>query len=88
MIVISLAVAITKFLFGIRSFAVDSNVDNDFSLVQGILHVCGHVHVRLDVSPGIDCTLYLETCYVRWRLISTLFDFQFIVYCMLASDFL
>ena len=32
---------------------VDSDVDTgDFSLVLGILHVCGYDHVRSHMSPG------------------------------------
>ena len=35
--------------------AVDSDVGTgDFSLVLGILHVCGHARMRSHVSPGMD----------------------------------
>ena len=48
MTVSSVAVATTKFLFGMRDCMVDSDVGTDnFLLVLGILHICGHVHVRL-----------------------------------------
>ena len=34
---------------------IDSDVGTgDFSLVVGILHVCGHAHVQSHVSPGMD----------------------------------
>ena len=40
------AVATTKFLFGMCDCTVDIDVGTgDFSLVLGILHVCAHVHV-------------------------------------------
>ena len=57
----SVAVATTKFLFGMCDCTVDSDVGTgDFSLVPGILHVCGHAHVRSHVSLGLDCTLHIE----------------------------
>ena len=58
MSVTSASVVATKFLFGMRDCTVDSDVSTgDFSLVLGILHVCGHVHERLHVSPGMNwCT--------------------------------
>ena len=54
--VIRVAVATMKFLFGICDCTVDTDIGTgDFSLVLGILYVCGHVHVRSHVSPGMDC---------------------------------
>ena len=45
MTVPSVAVATTKFLFGMCDSMADSDVGMaDFSLVLGILCVCGHVH--------------------------------------------
>ena len=36
----------------------DSDVGtSDFSLVLGTMYVCGHAHVRSQVSPGMDCNL-------------------------------
>ena len=47
------AVATTKFLFGICDYTVDSDTGAlDFSLVLGILHLCGNV--RWHVSPVKD----------------------------------
>ena len=46
MTVTSVAVATTTFLFGMYDFIVDSDVGmGDSSLVLGILHGSGHVHV-------------------------------------------
>ena len=54
--VTNVAVATTELPFGMGDYTVDSDVDtSDFSLVLGILHVCGHVHVRSQASPGVDC---------------------------------
>ena len=48
--------ATTKVLLGLCDFTVDSDVGmRDFSLVLRILHACGHAHVRLHISPGMDC---------------------------------
>ena len=56
MTVTSVAAATTKFLSGMCGCTVDSDVGTgDFSLVLGILHVCGHVQVRSHVSQGMDC---------------------------------
>ena len=45
-IVTSVVVATTKFLFGTCDCTVHSDVaTGDFSLVQGILHACGHAHM-------------------------------------------
>ena len=58
MTVVSVAVEATKFLSGMCDYAVDSDVGtDDFSLVLGILHVCGHAHVRSHVSPDTNCNL-------------------------------
>ena len=58
MTVVSVAVEATKFLFGMCHCMVDSDVGmGDFSLVPGILHVCGHAHVRSHVCPDMDGTL-------------------------------
>ena len=47
MTVTSVAVATTKFLFGMCHCTVDSNVGTDeFSLLLLILHVCGHAWTR------------------------------------------
>ena len=55
MTVTGVAVAIMKFLIGICNCTVDSDVGTgSFSLVLGILHVCGQAHMRSHVSPGID----------------------------------
>ena len=46
MIVPSVAVVTEKFLFSTCDCMVYSDVGmGDFSLVRGILHVCGHVHM-------------------------------------------
>ena len=46
MTVTSVAVATTTFLFGMCDCTVDSDIGmGDSSLVLGILHVSGHVHV-------------------------------------------
>jgi len=35
---------------------VDSDAGKgDLSFELGILHVCGHAHVRSHLSPGMDC---------------------------------
>ena len=45
-----------KFLFGMCDCMVDSDVGTgEFSLVLGILHVCGQVHMRSHVSQGMNC---------------------------------
>ena len=55
MIVTSVAVATTEFLVGMCDCTVDSDAQmGDFSLMLGILHVCGHVHVRSHVSPDMN----------------------------------
>ena len=55
MTVTSVAVAATKFLFGMWDCAVDSDVGTgNFPPALGILYVCGHTHVRSLVSPGMD----------------------------------
>ena len=46
MTVTGVAVATTKFLFGMCDCMVDIDVDTgDLALELGTLHVCGHVHV-------------------------------------------
>ena len=51
----SVAVATKKFLFGMCDCTVSSNAGTgDFSLVLGVLYVCGHAHVRSHVPPGMD----------------------------------
>ena len=56
MTVTSFAFATMKFLSGMCNCTVDSDLDtDDFSLVLGTLHVCGHAHVRSHLSPGMDC---------------------------------
>ena len=45
--VTSVTVVTTKFPFGVYDSTVDSDIGRgDFSFVLGVLHVCGHVHVR------------------------------------------
>ena len=52
----SVAVVTKKSLFDKCDCTVDSDIQaGDFSLVLGILHVCGHEHMRSHVSPGMDC---------------------------------
>ena len=54
--VVSVAVEAIKFLFGMCDCMVDSDVGtDDFSLVPGSLHVCGHARVRSHVSPDTYC---------------------------------
>jgi len=56
MTVTSFAVATKKFLFGMCDCMVDSDAGKgDLSFELGILHVCGHAHVRSHLSPGMDC---------------------------------
>ena len=56
MAVTSVAGATTKFTLGTWDCTVDSDVGTcGFSLELGIVHVCGHAHVRSYVSPGMDC---------------------------------
>ena len=56
--VTSVAAVTTKLLFGICDCTVDSDVGKgEFSLVLGILHVCGLAHVRSQVSPALNCTI-------------------------------
>ena len=52
--VTSVAVTTTTFLSGICDCTVDSDVGiGNFSLVLGILHVCGHAYVQWHGSPGM-----------------------------------
>ena len=61
-IITSAAVATMKFQFGMCDRTVNSDVGTgDLLLVRGILHVCGHAHVRSHLSPGMDC-------YLNWFL--------------------
>ena len=54
--VTSVAVATTKFLFGMCDCAVDHDVGTgNFSIVKGLLHVCRHAHVRSHVLPVMYC---------------------------------
>jgi len=54
--VTSVAVATTKSLFGMCDCTLDSDVGTDeFSLVRGILNLCGKAHVRSYVSQSMDC---------------------------------
>ena len=54
MTITGVAVATTQFLSGMCDCMVDCDVGtDDFSRVQAILQVCGHVHGRSQVSPGI-----------------------------------
>ena len=53
--VTSVAVATTKFPFGMCDRMVDKDAGtHHFSLVRGILHVCGHANVRSHESLGMD----------------------------------
>ena len=55
MTVTGVAVVTTNFLIGMCDCTVDSDAGmGNFSLVLGILHVCGYVHVRSHMSPGMD----------------------------------
>ena len=48
----TVAVVITKVLFGICNCRVDSDVGmSNYTLALGILCICGHVHVSL----GMEC---------------------------------
>ena len=59
MTVTSVVVARAKLLFCMCDCTVDTDVGTgEFSLVLGTLHVCGHAHVRSQVSPGMDCSLF------------------------------
>ena len=50
-----IAVTTTKFLFGMCDSTVSIDVGTGaFSFVLGSLHVCGHVHVRSHIFPGMD----------------------------------
>ena len=54
--VTSVAVMTTKVLFGMCEFMVDINVGKgNILLMQGILHRCGHMHMQLHVTQGMDC---------------------------------
>ena len=58
MIVTSVAVAVTNFLFDTCDCTIDSGVNTfDFSLMLGILHACGYGHVRSHVFPGMYCII-------------------------------
>ena len=49
------AATTTIFLFDMCDFTIDSDVGTiDFSLVLGILYVCGHTHKGSHVSPSMD----------------------------------
>jgi len=51
----SVAVATTKFLFGMCDCTVNSDVSIDeLSLLLGTLHVYGHEHVGSQVSLGMS----------------------------------
>ena len=54
MTTIGVAVATAKFLFGMYDCTVDSDVARAISSL-GMLHVCGHAHVRSNVSQGMEC---------------------------------
>ena len=54
----SVAVATTKFLFGMCDCTVDSEAGTcDFALVLESLHEYGDAHMRSHVSPGMDCKI-------------------------------
>ena len=60
MTVIRVAVATTKFVLGIYSCTVDSDIGlGNFSLL-GIL--CGHAYMQSHMSIGMDC--YLSIIYL------------------------
>ena len=47
-----------KSIFSTCDCTVDSDVGTgDFLLIQGILHLYGHTHVRSHVSPDMDCLI-------------------------------
>ena len=51
---VAVASATTKFLLGMCDCSIDSDVStDDFLLVLGNLHICGHAHVRSQVSLGL-----------------------------------
>ena len=55
MTVTCVAVVTAKFLFGMCNCTVDSDVGTgDFLLMLGIFHMCGHVHMQLHMSQGMD----------------------------------
>ena len=79
--VTSVAVAAAKFPFGMCDCTVDSDVGTgDFSLVLGILHVCGHSRMRSHVPPDMDCGSLVSArkdiypgqaaCQIRWPVAS------------------
>ena len=54
--VTGVAVAITRFPFGMYDRTVDSDAGtSDFWLVRGVLHVCELPHVRSHMPPSTDC---------------------------------
>ena len=56
MTITCVTIATKKFVFGIYECPAVSDVGTgDFSPELGILHVCGHAHVRSHESPGMDC---------------------------------
>ena len=58
MTVTSIAVPTTKFLFGMCNCTVDSDVGiGSFSLLLGILHMCGHMHLQSQVSLSMGIML-------------------------------
>ena len=59
MTITSVAVATTRFLFGMCNCTLDNDVGtNDISHVLVILHICGLAHVRSHVSTDMDCFIY------------------------------
>ena len=55
------AVATTKFFFGMCDCTPDSDVGTDgFSLFLKVFHVCGHAHVRSHISPCVNIVALRE----------------------------
>ena len=64
MTVASVAVATTEFLFDMCNCITDSDIGmGNFSLMLGILHMCGHTHVSSRVSLSTNYNL----CQKSWN---------------------
>ena len=62
----------TNVTFGMCDCTVVSYVGmGNFSLILGILHICGHTHVRLHVSPGMDSMGYAKL-FLQWGQVARL----------------
>ena len=57
----SVAVATTKFLFGMCDCTVDKDVGKGgFLLMLETLHLCEHSYMLSHMSPGMDCPIQLS----------------------------